>query len=95
MKGPVDCISLDGTEIRVALKPPLPPDGKALAAGAAVRILERYPAIHRVIAVWGQAQFEVSREHVDRMLRPDGFAALSDRARWQDVVNRLVLDLGR
>jgi hypothetical protein len=91
MKGPVDSIALDGENIRITLKPPVPRDGRALAAAACVRVLERYPAVQRAIAVWGQAEFEVTRTQLERMLRPDGIAAIADRAKWQSVINQLVL----
>jgi hypothetical protein len=91
MKSPVESISLDGMEMRLVLRSPIPADGKALAAAAAVRILERYPVIQTVVSVWGHAQFEVTREEVERLLRPDGLAALADRARWQDLINKLTL----
>lgn len=88
----VESISFDGTEITLTLRPPNNSDWQALAASACIRILESYPVVQRVVLKWGTGIFRTSRAHVEQLLHPDGFAAIANRARWQEVVNRLVLD---
>ena len=88
----IESIRLEGTEITMTLRPPHNSDWQALAAAAAIRVLESYPVIERVVLKWGTGTFRTSRPDVERMLHPDGFAAITNRARWQDTVNRLVLD---
>jgi hypothetical protein len=88
----VESIALDGTEITLTLRPPIHPDWQALAAAASIRALESYPIIENIVFKWGESRFGTSRTHVEQLLRPDGFAAIADRARWQEIVNRLVLE---
>ena len=88
----VESISFNGTEITLTLRPPSNSDWQALAAAASIRILESYPAIQRVVLKWGSGMFRTSRSHVEQLLHPDGFAAIANRARWQEIVNRLVLN---
>jgi hypothetical protein len=88
----VESISFDGTEITLTLRPPNNSDWQALAAAASIRVLESYPVIQRVVLKWGSGIFRTSRSHVEQLLHPDGFAAIANRARWQEIVNRLVLD---
>jgi len=87
----VESISFDGTEITLTLRPPNNSDWQALAAAASIRLLESYPVIQHVVLKWGSGVFRTSRTHVEQMLHPDGFAVIANRARWQDIVNRLVL----
>jgi len=89
----VESVRIDGTEITLTLRPPNNSDWQALAAAAAIRLLESYPVIQRVVFKWGNGVFRTSRAHVEQLLHPDGFAAIANRARWQDIVNRLVLDV--
>ena len=91
----VESISLDGTEITLTLRPPNNSDWHALAAAASIRLLESYPVIESVVLKWGSGIFRTSRVRVEQLLHPDGFAAIANRARWQDIVNRLVLDTSR
>jgi len=88
----VESIRFDGTEITLTLRPPNNSDWQALAAAAAIRVLEYYPVIEKVVLRWGTGIFRTSRAHVEQILHPDGFAVIANRARWQDIVNRLVLD---
>ena len=88
----VESISFDGTEITLMLRPPNNSDWLALAAAASVRLLESYPVIQRVVLKWGSGVFRTSRAQVEELLQPDSFAVIADRARWQDIVNRLVLN---
>ena len=88
----VESIRFDGTEITLMLRPPNNSDWQALAAAASVRLLESYPVIQHVVLKWGSGVFQTSRAQVEQLLLPDSFAAISDRARWQDIVNRLVLN---
>jgi hypothetical protein len=87
----VESISFNGTEITLTLRPPNNSDWQALAAAASIRLLESYPVVQRVVLKWGSGVFRTSRAHVEQLLHPDGFAAIANRARWQDIVNRLVL----
>lgn len=91
----VESISLDGTEITLTLRPPNNSDWHALAAASSIRLLESYPVIERVVLKWGSGIFRTSRARVEQLLHPDGFAAIANRARWQDIVNHLVLDTSR
>jgi hypothetical protein len=88
----VESIALDGTEVTLTLRPPIHPDWQALVAAASVRVLEFYPVFNNIVFKWGESRFSTSRAHVEQMLRPDGFAAIADRGRWQEIVNRLVLE---
>jgi hypothetical protein len=88
----LESIRFDGTEITLTLRPPNNSDWQALAAAASVRLLESYPVIQRVVLKWGTGVFRTSRAHVEQLLHPDGIAVISNRAKWQDIVNRLVLD---
>jgi hypothetical protein len=87
----VESISFNGTEITLTLRPPNNSDWQALAAAASIRILESYPVVQRVVLKWGSGVFRTSRAHVEHLLHPDGFAVIANRARWQEIVNRLVL----
>ena len=88
----VESISFNGTEITLTLRPPNNSDWQALAAAASIRLLESYPVIQRVVLKWGSDVFRTSRTQVEQLLHPDGFAAIANRARWQEIVNRLVLN---
>ena len=92
MKNLVESITLDGNHVTFSLRPPMHPEWRAFAAAASVRVLESYPVVERVVMKWGTGYFSTSRAHVEQMLRPDGFSAIANRARWQETVNRLVLD---
>ena len=87
----VESISFDGTEITLTLRPPNNSDWQALAAAASIRLLESYPVIQRVVLNWGSGIFRTSRAQVEQLLHPDSFAAIANRARWQEIVNLLVL----
>jgi len=88
----LESVRFNGTEITLTLRPPNNSDWQALAAAASVRLLETYPVIQRVVLKWGTGVFRTSRAHVEQLLHPDNIAAISNRAKWQDIVNRLVLD---
>ena len=88
----VEFISFDGTEITLTLRPPNNSDWQALAAAASIRLLESYPVIQHVVLKWGSGIFRTSRAHVEQLLHPDSFAAIANRARWQEIVNRMVLN---
>ena len=92
MKNFVEAIELVGNQVTLSIRPPMHPEWKALAAAASVRVLESYPVIERVVLKWESGSFATSRAHVEQLLRPDGFAAVANRSRWQEIVNRLVLD---
>ena len=88
----VESISFDGTEITLTLRAPTNSDWQALAAAASIRLLESYPVIQRVVLNWGPGKFRTSRAQVEQLLHPDGFAAIANRSRWQQIVNHLVLN---
>jgi|GEM_PF-3627538 len=88
----VESIALDGTRITLTLRAPVHSDWQALMAAASIRVLESYPVVEQVVLKWGEDEFSTSRTHVEQLLRPDGFAAIANRARWQEIVNRLVLE---
>ncbi len=92
MRQLIEAVTLEGQNVRVSARDPLPVDPKALAVAAAIRVFERYPALDRLTLSVGNEQVTVSREEVDRLLGPDGFDRLKDRNTAREVLERAIRD---
>ena len=90
MKGWVDGVSLAGSTLRVTAPEPLPADRDTLTVASAIRVFERFPALDGLVLVSGGGEVSLARADVERLLAPDGFAALRDRGRWPRVLARAV-----
>jgi hypothetical protein len=90
MKAWVDAISLAGSTLRVTAPEPLPADRGTLAVASAIRVFERFPALDGLVLAGGDGEVSVTRATIERLLSPDGFAALQDRSRWPQVLARAV-----
>jgi hypothetical protein len=90
MRQLIEAVRLEGQQVRVTARHPLPVAPRVLAIAAAIRVLERYPALDRLTLVVEDEQIEVSRAEVDRLLGPDGLAQLKDRDSSREVLARAV-----
>jgi hypothetical protein len=90
MRQLIEAVTLEGPQVRVSARHPLPVAPRVLAIAAAIRVLERYPALDRLTLAVGEAQVEVSRADVDRLLGPDGLAQLKDRDGAREVLERAI-----
>lgn len=90
MRQLIEAVTLEGQNVRVSARDPLPVDPKTLAIAAAIRVFERYPALVRLTLSVGNDQLTVSREEVDRLLGPDGFGRLKDRETAREVMERAI-----
>jgi hypothetical protein len=88
VKALVDGVNLVGSTLRVAATEPLPAEQRVLAVASAIRVFERFSALDGLILTAGSAAVSVTRADVERLLAPDGFAALRDRSRWPQVMAR-------
>jgi len=79
MRQLIEAVTLEGQNVRVSARDPLPVDPKALAIAAAIRVFERYPALVRLTLSVGNDQLTVSREEVDRL--PGNLPGLQGRPR--------------
>jgi hypothetical protein len=92
MRQLIEGVALEGQSVRVTARDPLPVGFRALAVAAAIRVFERYTALDRVTLSAGNDQITVSREDVDRLLGPEGFARLKDREAARQVLERAIQD---
>ena len=90
MRAWFETVTLSGRTLRVVTREPLPADAATLAVASAIRVLERFPALDQVCLVAGDGEREISRQEVDRLLAPDGYAALQERGRWPQLLARAV-----
>jgi hypothetical protein len=90
MRSWIGAVSLSGPTLRVGVPEPLPADMPALAVASAIRVFERFPALGRVVLSGGGTEVTLSRVDVERLLEPEGWPALEDRARWPEVLARAV-----
>ena len=88
MKAWVDAVSLKGSTLCVAAPGPLPAERETLAVASAIRVFERFQALDTLVLTGVDADVCVTRADVERLLAPDGFAALRDRGRWPQVLAR-------
>ncbi len=90
MKQLIEAVTLEGQIVRVSARAPLPVDAKALAIAAAIRVLDRYPALDRLALSVGGAEITVTRQEVERLLGPDGFSRLKDRDTAREALDRAI-----
>lgn len=86
MKQLVEAVTLEGQIVRVSARAPLPVAAKTLVIAAAIRVLDRYPALDRLVLSVGGAEITVTRQEVARLLGPDGFSRLKDRDTAREVL---------
>jgi hypothetical protein len=90
MRQLIETVTLEGQQVRVGARHPLPVGARALAMAAAIRVLERYPVLDRLTLAVGEEQVDVSRAEVDWLLGPDGMAQLKDRDGAREVLERVI-----
>lgn len=64
MKEQIESVTLEGTTLKIALRPPLPAEAAALAAAIAKRAFERYPVLSEVVVAAAGVEHRLSREPV-------------------------------
>jgi hypothetical protein len=90
VKAWLDSVSLAGSTLRVSAPEPLPADRSTLAVASAIRVFERFAALDELVLLCSEGEVSLVRTDVERLLAPDGFAALRDRGRWSGVLARAV-----
>jgi hypothetical protein len=90
MKTWVDAVSLAGSTLRVSAPGPLPAARDTLAVATAIRVFERFQALDDLVLAGGDGEVMVTRGDVERLLAPEGFAALRERSRWPQMLARAV-----
>lgn len=90
MKAWIDTISLAGSTLRVSAPEPLPADRSTLAVASAIRVFERFPALDGLVLAGGDGEVSMTRARIERLLAPEGFDVLQDRARWRQVLARAI-----
>jgi hypothetical protein len=81
-------VALDGTTLRIRMEPALPSDPSVLAVAVALRLLARYPVVDRVVLGDHPTEVGFTREQIERLLQPEGFAALDISGGWSDILAR-------
>ena len=92
MRHVIEAVALEGQNVHVTARDPLPVAARALAVAAAIRVFQRYPALDRLTLAPGEARVTVSRQDVERLLGPDGFARLKDRDGAREMLERAIRD---
>jgi hypothetical protein len=90
MRQLIEAVTLEGQQVRVSARHPLPVAPRVLAIAAAIRVLERYAALDRLTLAVGEVQVDISRADVDRLLGPEGLAQLKDRDGAREVLERAI-----
>jgi hypothetical protein len=88
VKAWVEAISLVGSTLRVAAPGPVPAERDTIAVASAIRVFARFQALDTLVLEGGDADVRVLRADVERLLEPEGFAAVRDRGRWPQVLAR-------
>lgn len=88
----IEAVALEGQNVRVTARDPLPVQPRALAVAAAIRVFDRYPALDGLTLVVGDTRVTLSRQDVERLLGPDGFARLKDRDGARELLERAIRD---
>jgi hypothetical protein len=83
----LQAISIEGQHVRVTARGSLSVEPRLLALAAALRVFERYAVLDRLTLTAGDVEVAVSRELVNRLLGPEGFAALKDRTRYRQILS--------
>jgi hypothetical protein len=84
----VEAVTLAGSTLRVAAPGFLPAEPDTLAVASAIRVFDRFQALDTLLLAGGDGDVHVTRAEVERLLAPDGFAALHDRGRWPQLLAR-------
>ncbi len=91
MREQIGSVTLEGPTLRVVAPEPLAVEPKTLLVATAIRVFERYPVLDRlVLTIGGSTEIAISRDQVERLLEPDGFASLREWGRWRQVLARAV-----
>jgi hypothetical protein len=90
VKAWVDTVALMGSTLQVTAPDPLPAERDTLAIASAIRVFERFTALDGLVLMGGDHEVSMTRAEVERLLAPDGFAALRDRGRWPQVLARAI-----
>ncbi|MBI3454918.1 MAG: hypothetical protein HY002_03930 [Candidatus Rokubacteria bacterium] len=90
MRQLIESVVLEGRNVRVTARERLPVDPRALTVAAAIRVFERYPALGGFFLTAGSNEVNISREEVDRLIGPDGFARLKDPESALEVLERAI-----
>lgn len=90
----VDNVSLAGVTLQVSAAEPLPAERETLALATAIRVFERFSVLDTVVLASGGGEVSVSRAEIERVLAPEGFAALRDRGSWPQVLARAIQRYG-
>jgi hypothetical protein len=90
MREQIDRLTLDGTAVRVQVRPPPPVDLPTLLIATAMRVFERHALFERVTLAAGDVEQSISRAEVERLLGPEGFGQLREWGRWRQVLARAV-----
>ncbi len=88
MRDQIEAIALEGQTLRVTAGESLRVEPRVLALATALRVFERYPVLDRLALARSGAEIVVTREEVTRLLGPEGFAPLSDRKRFGEILAR-------
>jgi hypothetical protein len=83
-------VTLEGGTLCVTVEAPLPADPATLAVAAAIRVFHRFPAFDALRLTTPLGEERLGRADVERLLAPEGFAALQERGRWPQVLARAV-----
>lgn len=92
MREQIDGVALEGQRLRVTARRPLPVEPSTLALATAIRVFEHYPILDRLTLTISDEETEVTftREEIERLLGPAGFAALKAWGGWRQVLARAV-----
>lgn len=91
MREQIDAVTIEGPTLRVVTREPLPVEPGTLLVATAIRAFERYPVLNGlVLAIGGRAEISISREQVERLLGPAGFASLREWGRWRQILAHAV-----
>jgi hypothetical protein len=86
----VDAVSLVGPALRVTAPGRLPAEQDTLAVATAIRVFERFQALADLTLAGEDGDVTLTRDEVERLLAPEGFAALRERGRWPQLLARAV-----
>jgi hypothetical protein len=86
VRAPIESLAVTGQAVRVTAREPLRVEPRVLAVVAAIRVFERYPVFDRLTLSAGSVEISISRQEVNGLLGPDGFASLRERGRAREIV---------
>jgi hypothetical protein len=90
MKELIESVAIEGAGLTVTLSSTLPVDVRALAVATAIRALDRYPVLDRVIVRSGTTEIALPRAEVERLVQPDSVAVARESDRWRQMLARAV-----